>query len=91
MLFFFLPLLLVRVDRSIATSSLLVYVDWFAVVCKVCGGDPERTRESGATARFTAAGCNAKYGREDDDGCLRFSQWFRGPVAAMVPKLSMFS
>ena len=65
---FFLPLLLVCVDRRIATSSLLVYVDWFAVVCKGCGGDPERARETGAASKFTAAGCNAKYEREDDDG-----------------------
>ena len=72
---------------------LLGFVDEFAISCSMCGGDPERTRETGAASKFTAAGCAATEGLDVDGGSLRFSQWFREPVAAMVPKLrlSVFS
>ena len=65
----------------------------FAISCSRCGGDPERTRETGAASKFTATGCTTVDGLEVDVGNLRFSLLLLLSAAVLIPlwKLGVLS
>ena len=66
---------------------LLGFVGEIAMVCSMCGGDPERSPKRGPNSKLTAAGCATTDGREHDVVKLRPPWVFSEPVAVSSPKL----